>query len=106
MFGTRAFFAVLALLCLIPMNSQTQSPSKGWRSADPGAVGLDAAVLAGFDADIAAGKYGYVDSMLVGDTRARTRCRVYRLEHRAWSTHDDSACGDRSRAGRSSEVAE
>jgi len=36
-----------------------------WPSSTPRTVGLDPRVLAAFDADIAAGKYGYVDSMLV-----------------------------------------
>jgi CubicO group peptidase (beta-lactamase class C family) len=36
-----------------------------WPSATPRNLGLDEQVLAGFDADIGAGKYGYVDSMLV-----------------------------------------
>lgn len=38
---------------------------QGLQVATPQAVGLDAAVLARFDADIAGGKYGHVDSMLV-----------------------------------------
>jgi CubicO group peptidase (beta-lactamase class C family) len=36
-----------------------------WPQATPQSVGLDPAALAQFDADIAAGKYGNVDSMLV-----------------------------------------
>jgi len=36
-----------------------------WPTVAPRDVGLDAKVLAAFDADIAAGKYGNVDSMLV-----------------------------------------
>jgi CubicO group peptidase (beta-lactamase class C family) len=42
-----------------------QWPTTGWPSSPPAAVGLDEKVLAAFDADLAAGKYGYVDSMLV-----------------------------------------
>jgi CubicO group peptidase (beta-lactamase class C family) len=42
-----------------------ESLSKEWPASKPEAVGLDAKVLAAFDADIAGGKYGYVDSMLV-----------------------------------------
>src|SRR5437868_2786444 len=36
-----------------------------WPVAEPAKVGLDAAKLQALDADIAAGKYGLVDSMLV-----------------------------------------
>jgi CubicO group peptidase (beta-lactamase class C family) len=36
-----------------------------WPVAVPRDVGLDPKVLAAFDADIAAGKYGYIDSLLV-----------------------------------------
>jgi CubicO group peptidase (beta-lactamase class C family) len=40
-------------------------PTRAWPSATPRAVGLDPKALATLDSDIAAGKYGYVDSMLV-----------------------------------------
>jgi len=40
-------------------------PTKAWPSAAPGDVGLDPKPLNALDADIAAGKYGNVDSMLV-----------------------------------------
>ena len=36
-----------------------------WPKAEPKDVGLDAAKLAAFDADLAGGSYGLVDSMLV-----------------------------------------
>jgi CubicO group peptidase (beta-lactamase class C family) len=42
-----------------------QWPTKAWPSATPGAVGLDESVLMRLDADIASGKLGYVDSMLI-----------------------------------------
>ena len=54
-----------ALLSVQPVNAQGVWPTKGWPSATPAAVGLSAKVLESLDADIAAGKYGYVDSMLV-----------------------------------------
>ena len=38
---------------------------QNWPVANPQDVGLDPKVLAEFDADIASGKYGYIDSMLV-----------------------------------------
>jgi CubicO group peptidase (beta-lactamase class C family) len=40
-------------------------PTKGWPSAAPQEVGLDPKPLNALDADIAGGKYGNVDSMLV-----------------------------------------
>jgi CubicO group peptidase (beta-lactamase class C family) len=46
-------------------SAQDQWPTRGWPSTTPPEVGLDAKVLAAFDADISEGKYGYVDSMLV-----------------------------------------
>jgi CubicO group peptidase (beta-lactamase class C family) len=40
-------------------------PAERWPTATPQSVGLDAEKLAEFDAEIAAGKFGYVDSLLV-----------------------------------------
>jgi CubicO group peptidase (beta-lactamase class C family) len=40
-------------------------PTKAWPTATPDAVGLDAQVLGSFDADLASGKFGYIDSLLV-----------------------------------------
>lgn len=48
-----------------PAVAQSEWPTRGWPSTTPPEVGLDAKVLAAFDADIDEGKYGYVDSMLV-----------------------------------------
>ena len=45
--------------------AQSSFPTREWPTASPGDVGLDAKVLLALDADIAAGKYGYVDSLLV-----------------------------------------
>jgi hypothetical protein len=45
-----------------------QWPTQAWPSATPESVGIDAAVLKAFDADLASGKYPLVDAMLV------TRC--------------------------------
>jgi CubicO group peptidase (beta-lactamase class C family) len=42
-----------------------QTSSGDWPSVAPEDVGMDSKVLAALDADIASGKYGYVDSMLV-----------------------------------------
>ena len=40
-------------------------PTKGWTSSTPAAEGMDAAALDALDRELAAGKNGYVDSMLV-----------------------------------------
>ena len=48
-----------------PAATREPWPTRDWDSASPDEVGLDARVLAAFDADLAAGKYGLVDSMLV-----------------------------------------
>ena len=63
--------ASLALLLLLSAGwavravGQSDAPTAKWPTATPASVGLDAKVLADFDADIAGGKYGNVDSMLV-----------------------------------------
>ena len=46
-------------------STQGPWPTKGWPTATPQAVGLNAAVLDSIDAEIKAGRYGYVDRMLV-----------------------------------------
>ena len=60
---------MLALLFLATATSaalaQTPWPTKRWQTATPAAVGLSAVVLDSIDAEIAAGRYGYVDRMLV-----------------------------------------
>ncbi len=59
------FAAVLTALLVHSPDAQSQWPTKTWPSSTPRAVGLDPTMLARLDADIASGKYGYVDSMLV-----------------------------------------
>lgn len=62
----RSAASVLATIFLTACAAaQNPWPTNGWPTSTPAAVGLDAKVLAELDADIAAGKYGYVDSMLV-----------------------------------------
>jgi CubicO group peptidase (beta-lactamase class C family) len=57
---------VLALFAFVPCASaQDRAPTKAWPTSAPDAVGLDAATLAAFGADLAGGTYGLVDSMLV-----------------------------------------
>ncbi len=53
-----AFFALAALFA-------RGAAAQDWPKAEPKAVGLGAAKLAAFDADLASGSYGLVDSMLV-----------------------------------------
>jgi len=40
-------------------------PTRDWPGASPEALGLDATALEALDKDLAAGKYGYIDSLLV-----------------------------------------
>jgi CubicO group peptidase (beta-lactamase class C family) len=59
----------IALLIAVALGSgaaaQQQWPTKRWPEATPQSAGLDAKALAELDAEIAAGKFGHVDSMLV-----------------------------------------
>jgi CubicO group peptidase (beta-lactamase class C family) len=45
--------------------SKAPWPTRGWETASPGEVGLDAAALEAMDAELASGAHGYVDGMLV-----------------------------------------
>ena len=60
----RDFVPVAFAIFILVLGVHAQSPET-WPVSTPQAVGLNPKVLAGLDADIAAGKYGYVDSMLV-----------------------------------------
>jgi CubicO group peptidase (beta-lactamase class C family) len=68
--------AALLLIFLPPTQSQGTSDSE-WPAVKPAAVGLDAAVLASLDADIAAGQYGLVDSLLIIRDGKRALARAY-----------------------------
>jgi CubicO group peptidase (beta-lactamase class C family) len=57
--------ALPLLLALGPMSPASSGPTKTWPESTPRAEGLDPAPLEAFDRDLASGKYGYVDSMLV-----------------------------------------
>jgi CubicO group peptidase (beta-lactamase class C family) len=59
--------ATALVLCVLTVSSIAQEPgtSKDWPKATPKEFGIDAAKLAAFDADLASGKYGLVDSMLI-----------------------------------------
>jgi len=52
-------------LAAAQVSSSTPWPTKGWPSSTPAAEGMAAAPLEAFDRDLAAGKYGNVDAMLV-----------------------------------------
>src|ERR1700685_2454426 len=65
-------------------------PARGWPEVSPAAVGLDGAALSALDADLAAGKYGLTDSMLV------IRCGKEAIE-RTYQRDYDKIYGDRAR---------
>jgi len=58
-------FASLALALLLWAQAHETASMQEWPVAQPDAVGLDSAPLSALDADIAGGKYGLVDSMLI-----------------------------------------
>jgi CubicO group peptidase (beta-lactamase class C family) len=47
------------------VSAQSSWPTQRWPTATPREAGLDAGILAELDKEIAGGKYGYVDSMLI-----------------------------------------
>jgi CubicO group peptidase (beta-lactamase class C family) len=61
----RAIITLLLSLALHSLAAQPAPAAKPWTQATPQSVGLDPAALARFDSDIASGKYGHVDSMLI-----------------------------------------
>jgi CubicO group peptidase (beta-lactamase class C family) len=62
----RPFALILGCLAAaLPAAAQDYWPTGGWRASAPEAQGLDPGALSAFDAELAAGKHGYVDSMLV-----------------------------------------
>jgi CubicO group peptidase (beta-lactamase class C family) len=56
-------FAIL--ISISGAHAQDPFPTKGWPKAEASTVGLNSAALGSLDADIASGKYGLVDTMLV-----------------------------------------
>ncbi|MGB8475582.1 MAG: serine hydrolase [Candidatus Acidiferrum sp.] len=61
-----AVFGLLAQGCICAgAFAQDKGAAKDWPTGAPKEFGIDAGKLAAFDADIVAGKYGLVDSMLV-----------------------------------------
>jgi hypothetical protein len=63
--GLSLLCALAGLAVIQTAAAESTWPTKTWPTTSPVDVGLDAKVLGALDADIAAGKYGYVDSMLV-----------------------------------------
>jgi len=68
----------LATLASSPVLAQSTWPGARWPEADAAAVSLDGTVLAAFDAEIAAGKYGLVDGLLVIRRGLLVMDRTYR----------------------------
>jgi CubicO group peptidase (beta-lactamase class C family) len=71
--------------------AQQTPPAKEWATAAPAAVGFDVGALAALDADLASGRYGLVDSMLV------IRCGKQAFEH-AYSRDYDKIYGRRAKS--------
>ena len=61
----RHLILAVAIGCASTAAAQPAWPTKGWPNATPQSVGLNSAVLDSIDAEIKAGRYGYVDRMLV-----------------------------------------
>lgn len=91
---------IAVTLCLLAVASLPASqtgaqaqggwPTKGWAAAQLNAVGMEAGPLDALDAEIRAGKHGYVDSMLV------VRCG--KLVYEKTYTHDyDKIYGERAK---------
>jgi CubicO group peptidase (beta-lactamase class C family) len=59
------FILLYCLMLSVTARAQSSWPTKDWQSTTPAAVGLDTKALSEFEAEIADGKYGYVDSILV-----------------------------------------
>jgi CubicO group peptidase (beta-lactamase class C family) len=64
--NVKAGLVALVASCLFPLaQAQEKTPTNDWPVTAPNAVGLDSNTLAALDVDIAAGKYGLVDSILI-----------------------------------------
>jgi CubicO group peptidase (beta-lactamase class C family) len=93
--------AAASAISSLPLAAQSTWPGAAWPRSTPQAEGLDPKKLAAFDADIAAGKYGNVDAMLVirhgkavyDKTYARDYDTIYKREAREpgpLNAHDPS----------------
>ena len=68
---------IFLMIVLSPACAQEKAPTNVWPVVRPSAVGLDEKALAAFDADIAGGKYGLVDSLLVIRCGKQAYDRIY-----------------------------
>src|ERR1700675_2314953 len=84
---------MLILLASASCSAGQDVPAKAkpWPVAAPHAIGLEPTRLAVLDADLASGKYGLVDSMLV------VRCGKQAFEH-AYNRDYDTIYGERAKA--------
>ena len=87
----RSLFTTVALAGLVSAAAaQGTAPDHAWPTTSPAAAGLNAMVFDSIDAEIKAGRYGYVDRMLV--------IRRGRIAFDASYAHDyDKAYGDSAR---------
>jgi CubicO group peptidase (beta-lactamase class C family) len=69
--------ALFASVLLMWAQAQEGNSTREWPRAEPSAVGLDGAALAALDGDIAGGKYGLVDSMLIVREGKEVLARTY-----------------------------
>ncbi len=63
------------------VSAQNRWPTSGWTKSTPSDVGLDASILARLDSEIVAGKFGYVDGMLVIRHGKLAYERMYRHDY-------------------------
>jgi len=85
-----ATLLIISAAFAIAAGGQGTPEVKEWPASAPGAVGLNAAALEALDADLASGKYGLVDSMLV------IRCGKQAFEH-SYVRDYDKIYGERAR---------
>src|SRR4030088_2469432 len=57
--------ALVAITSLSQVRAQEKTSTREWPLTQPSAAGFDTAALTALDADIAGGKYGLVDTMLI-----------------------------------------
>jgi CubicO group peptidase (beta-lactamase class C family) len=70
-------FVFFVLILLLHTWAQEKILTRNWPITTPSAVGLDSSALAALDEDIAGGKYGLVDSMLVVRDGKQALARSY-----------------------------
>ena len=83
----KRFTLVGCFVLLLAASAASQSaagwPTEGWKSSTPAEQGMDAELLRALDAELASGKHGYIDGMLV----VRNGYVVYETSY----THDYDA---------------